>query len=78
MAVDVLGAPVTRTEDPRFITGKGRYLDDIKKSPEYRALERSVTAFTAAWTILRYSRWEAPPGDVVRSRQVQRSCHQKL
>jgi len=30
MAVDVLGASVKRTEDPRFITGKGRYLDDIK------------------------------------------------
>jgi len=28
--VDVLGSPVKRTEDPRFITGKGRYLDDIK------------------------------------------------
>jgi carbon-monoxide dehydrogenase large subunit len=26
---DVLGAPVKRVEDPRFITGKGRYLDDI-------------------------------------------------
>ena len=30
MAIDVLGAPVKRTEDPRFITGKGRYLDDIR------------------------------------------------
>ena len=30
MVIDVLGAPVKRTEDPRFITGKGRYLDDIK------------------------------------------------
>ncbi len=30
MATDVLGAPVKRVEDPRFITGKGRYLDDIK------------------------------------------------
>jgi carbon-monoxide dehydrogenase large subunit len=30
MAIDVLGTPVKRTEDPRFITGKGRYLDDIK------------------------------------------------
>ncbi|MFI5042727.1 MAG: xanthine dehydrogenase family protein molybdopterin-binding subunit, partial [Acidimicrobiales bacterium] len=30
MAVDVLGARVKRVEDPRFITGKGRYLDDIK------------------------------------------------
>src|SRR5204863_4651595 len=28
--IDVLGSPVKRTEDPRFITGKGRYLDDIK------------------------------------------------
>jgi carbon-monoxide dehydrogenase large subunit len=26
---DVLGAPVKRVEDPRFITGKGRFLDDI-------------------------------------------------
>jgi carbon-monoxide dehydrogenase large subunit len=27
---DVLGQPIKRVEDPRFITGKGRYLDDIK------------------------------------------------
>jgi aerobic carbon-monoxide dehydrogenase large subunit len=27
---DVLGAPIKRVEDPKFITGKGRYLDDIK------------------------------------------------
>jgi carbon-monoxide dehydrogenase large subunit len=27
---DVLGASVKRVEDPRFITGQGRYLDDIK------------------------------------------------
>ena len=27
---DVLGEPIKRVEDPRFITGKGRYLDDIK------------------------------------------------
>ena len=33
MAIDVptlLGKPIKRVEDPRFITGKGRYLDDIK------------------------------------------------
>ncbi|HET9618121.1 MAG TPA: hypothetical protein VFP74_13215, partial [Pseudolabrys sp.] len=30
MTTDVLGAPVRRVEDPRFITGNGRYLDDIK------------------------------------------------
>jgi carbon-monoxide dehydrogenase large subunit len=29
-ATDVLGARVKRVEDPRFITGGGRYLDDIK------------------------------------------------
>jgi len=29
MTIDVLGAPIKRREDPRFITGKGRYLDDI-------------------------------------------------
>ena len=29
MTADVLGAPIKRVEDPRFITGKGRYLDDI-------------------------------------------------
>ena len=27
MAVDVLGAPIKRREDPRFITGEGNYLD---------------------------------------------------
>ena len=26
---DVLGAPIKRVEDPKFITGNGRYLDDI-------------------------------------------------
>ena len=29
MVTDVLGAPVKRVEDPRFITGRGRYTDDI-------------------------------------------------
>jgi carbon-monoxide dehydrogenase large subunit len=30
MTSDVLGAPIKRVEDPRFITGKGRYLDDVQ------------------------------------------------
>ncbi|HEY7522484.1 MAG TPA: xanthine dehydrogenase family protein molybdopterin-binding subunit [Candidatus Limnocylindrales bacterium] len=30
MTTGVLGAPIKRTEDPRFITGRGRYLDDIQ------------------------------------------------
>ncbi len=30
MTIDMLGERVKRTEDPKFITGKGRYLDDIQ------------------------------------------------
>jgi len=30
MTADVLGTPMKRVEDPRFITGNGRYLDDLK------------------------------------------------
>jgi carbon-monoxide dehydrogenase large subunit len=42
---DVLGAPIKRTEDPRFITGKGRYLDDIKlQSMTHLAILRSPYA----------------------------------
>jgi len=54
---DVLGSPVKRVEDPRFITGKGRYLDDIKltgmvhlailRSPYAHANIRSVDASKA-------------------------------
>src|SRR6478672_5983142 len=42
---DVLGAPIKRVEDPRFITGKGRYLDDIKlQSMVHMAILRSPYA----------------------------------
>jgi len=54
---DVLGAPVKRTEDRRFITGEGRYLDDIKlpsmahlailRSPYAHANVRSVDTTAA-------------------------------
>ena len=30
MGVEGIGASVVRKEDKRFITGKGRYVDDIK------------------------------------------------
>jgi carbon-monoxide dehydrogenase large subunit len=30
MTADVLGAPIKRVEDPRFITGRGNYLDDVQ------------------------------------------------
>src|SRR5919201_882142 len=42
---DVLGAPITRREDLRFITGKGRYLDDIQMpGMTYLAILRSPYA----------------------------------
>ena len=57
MATDVLGAPVKRVEDPRFITGKGRYLDDIRlpgmvhiailRSPYAHAKIRSIDTSAA-------------------------------
>ena len=57
MTTDMLGAAVKRTEDPRFITGKGRYLDDIKlpgmtylsilRSPYAHAKIRSIDTTAA-------------------------------
>ncbi|HTS15376.1 MAG TPA: xanthine dehydrogenase family protein molybdopterin-binding subunit [Candidatus Sulfotelmatobacter sp.] len=57
MATNVLGSPVKRVEDPRFITGKGRYLDDIQmpgmtrlailRSPYAHANIRSVDVSAA-------------------------------
>jgi aerobic carbon-monoxide dehydrogenase large subunit len=45
MTTDVLGAPVKRREDARFITGRGRYLDDIKlPSMAHMAILRSPYA----------------------------------
>jgi aerobic carbon-monoxide dehydrogenase large subunit len=58
MTADVLGAPIKRVEDPRFITGNGNYLDDIKlasmahmailRSPYAHANIRSVDTSRAA------------------------------
>ena len=45
MTTEVLGAPVKRVEDARFITGRGRYLDDIKlPSMTHMAILRSPYA----------------------------------
>ncbi|HET7727323.1 MAG TPA: xanthine dehydrogenase family protein molybdopterin-binding subunit [Candidatus Limnocylindrales bacterium] len=45
MATATVGAPIKRTEDPRFITGAGRYLDDIKlQSMAHMAILRSPYA----------------------------------
>ena len=47
MTTDVLGASIKRVEDPRFITGKGRYLDDIKLAGmTYMSILRSPYAHT--------------------------------
>jgi carbon-monoxide dehydrogenase large subunit len=58
VVADVLGAPVKRVEDPKFITGKGRYLDDIKlpgmvsiailRSPYAHANIRSIDTSAAS------------------------------
>jgi aerobic carbon-monoxide dehydrogenase large subunit len=45
MTSDVMGARIKRVEDPRFITGKGRYLDDIQMAGmAYMAILRSPYA----------------------------------
>ena len=41
----IMGAPLKRREDQRFITGKGRYLDDIQMpGMTYMAILRSPYA----------------------------------
>ncbi|MFL5676996.1 MAG: xanthine dehydrogenase family protein molybdopterin-binding subunit, partial [Chloroflexota bacterium] len=45
MATDVLGERIKRVEDPRFITGAGNYVDDIKlASMAHMAILRSPYA----------------------------------
>src|SRR3972149_6172712 len=45
MASAIIGAPLKRREDARFITGKGRYLDDIQMpGMAYLAILRSPYA----------------------------------
>jgi carbon-monoxide dehydrogenase large subunit len=58
MALDHIGAPIKRKEDPRFITGAGRFLDDIKlpglthavvlRSPYAHARIRTIDTTAAA------------------------------
>ena len=58
MAIDHIGAAIKRKEDPRFITGSGRYLDDIRlpgmthlavvRSPYAHARIRSIDTARAA------------------------------
>jgi carbon-monoxide dehydrogenase large subunit len=64
MATDVLGARVKRVEDPKFITGRGRYLDDISMpGMTHVAILRSPYAH-ATFTITDTSAAKAAPGVV--------------
>jgi len=57
MGVEGIGASVVRKEDKRFITGKGRYVDDIKlvgltyahfiRSPHAHARIKSIDSSAA-------------------------------
>jgi aerobic carbon-monoxide dehydrogenase large subunit len=64
MATDVLGARIKRVEDPKFITGRGRYLDDISMpGMTHVAILRSPYAH-ATFTITDTSAAKAAPGVV--------------
>ena len=58
----LIGASIRRKEDARFITGKGRYTDDVKfPGQTYAAFVRSphanatITSFDAAPTPLAFT-----------------------
>jgi aerobic carbon-monoxide dehydrogenase large subunit len=62
MTADVLGAPIKRVEDPKFITGKGRYLDDVQLTgTTHLAILRSPYAH-AKINSIDISRAKAMPG----------------
>lgn len=62
MATELVGARITRREDARFITGKGRYLDDIQlPGMAYMAILRSPYAHANIRSI-DVSRAKAMPG----------------
>ena len=67
-----LGKPIKRTEDPRFITGEGRYLDDIKlQSMTHMAILRSPYAHANIRSIDTQRR----QGDARRHRRLHRRRH---
>jgi len=48
-----IGQPVTRKEDPRFLTGRGRYVADLplRHLPSGRALARPISRGLSASAI---------------------------
>ena len=64
-----LGKPIKRTEDPRFITGEGNYLDDIKlASMTHMAILRSPYAHANIRSV-DISAAKAMPGVLARLRR---------
>src|SRR5947209_6062513 len=60
----IFGAPVKRKEDPRLISGKGQYIDDIRlPDMQYVTLVRSPHAH-ARITTIDVSKAKAAPGVV--------------
>jgi carbon-monoxide dehydrogenase large subunit len=64
VAVDVLGAPIKRREDPRFITGEGNFLDDIKLPGLTHAVVLRSTYAHARLRSVDTSRAKSMPGVV--------------
>jgi carbon-monoxide dehydrogenase large subunit len=64
VAVDVFGAPIKRREDPRFITGAGSYLDDIKLPGLTHAVVLRSTYAHARLRSIDTSRAKSMPGVV--------------
>src|SRR6266403_1718690 len=72
MGVEGIGASVVRKEDRRFITGKGRYVDDIKlvglthahfiRSPHAHAKVKSIDSSAA----MKMGAWPAMAPETVR------------
>ena len=62
MVADVLGAPVKRVEDPKFITGKGRYLDDIKLPGMVHVVHPPQPVRAREHPLDRHQRGEGRPG----------------
>ena len=59
-----IGQPVTRTEDPRFLTGRGTFVDDITLAGQAHAVVVYSTVAHADIKAIDTARAEASPGVV--------------
>ncbi len=58
MTTRQLGAPIRRREDPRLLTGNGRYLDDLGAGALHAAFVRSTSAHARIVDIDITDAWE--------------------